>query len=547
MQPLPAPCSSTSLFKFVAIIMKKFYFVATASLVLFAGRLEAQRGKASAPDNWFNLDYKTDKVPGVSTEKAYNELLQGKTPSTVVVAVIDGGTEPDHEDLKDVIWVNEKEIPGNGIDDDNNGYIDDVHGWNFIGGKDGRNVGPDNLEVTRFYGAYRAMFEGKEDGDIPAQQQALYQQWRKAFLEMSKSREQYKPLEEGMGEINKFFADVEAQAGGNTVTSEHVKAVEVKGMANFLQNALAKALEGGKSYDTLKAAMMGRFDEIMKPLKFHYNPDLNTREIVGDNYEDGNERNYGNNDVEGPDGGHGTHVAGIIGAVRNNGTGMNGVSNAVRLMVVRVVPDGDERDKDVANGIRYAVDNGAKVINMSFGKGWSYNKKLVDDAIRYAESKDVLLVHAAGNDAECNDTVPNYPNTKLTDGGRPNNWIEVGASSWNDKNVVASFSNFGKEQVDVFAPGVDIYSTVPDSKYDSYDGTSMASPVTAGVAALVRSYYPGLTAPQVKRCIMEGSSPWKAKVLNPTTKKKTKLKELCVSGGIVNAYNALQIAAGMGK
>ncbi len=526
--------------------MKRIFILAALMAALPLASLTAQKG-STPPDDWFNLDLKKDKVPGVSTNKAYAELLQGKTSTTVVVAVIDGGTEPDHEDLKDVIWVNADEIPGNGIDDDNNGYIDDVHGWNYIGNKDGRNVQYDNLEVARFYGTHRARFEGKEENDIAEADKATFRLWLQAQAEINEKKETYTTMSEQLNQVYKLFSDIEARAGGNAVTADVITGVTAEGFVAMIQKQLAKSVESGANYDTIKFKLTSRFDEIMKPVKFHFNPEYNSREIVGDNYADGTERNYGNNDVEGPDGGHGTHVGGIIGAARNNGVGMNGVADNVRLMVVRVVPDGDERDKDVANGIRYAVDNGAKVINMSFGKGWSHDKKLVDDAIRYAESKDVLLVHAAGNDAEDNDELPNFPNPRLTDGGRPSNWIEVGASNWNAKKLIAPFSNFGKDQVDVFAPGMDIYSTVPDSKYASFDGTSMASPVTAGVAALIRSYYPSLTAAQVKQCITEGTVKWKKPVINPTTKKKAKMKDLCRSGGLVNAYNALQIAATLAR
>ena len=146
-------------------------------------------------------------------------------------------------------------------------------------------------------------------------------------------------------------------------------------------------------------------------LDYAYNPDYDSRKlIVKDNYADSNERFYGNNDVEGPDALHGTHVAGIVGAVVGNEIGSDGIARNVKLMSVRAVPDGDERDKDVANAIRYAVDNGATIINMSFGKGYSWDKKAVDEAVKYAAKHDVLLVHAAGNSGQNNDKTDNFPN-----------------------------------------------------------------------------------------------------------------------------------------
>jgi cell wall-associated protease len=319
--------------------------------------------------------------------------------------------------------------------------------------------------------------------------------------------------------------------------------------------------------------------------------------LVGDNYADSNERNYGNNDVTGPDAKHGSHVAGIIGADRYNNIGIMGVANNVSIMAIRVVPTGDERDKDVANGIRYAVDNGAKVINMSFGKGYKWDKKVVDEAVKYAEEKGVLLVHAAGNDNLNNDTADVYPN-KYYEGAefeayklankkpsKPNfkpqlnnnngmqqrpgynkpaeikpitldsnkyklphakNWITVGASTYKDDELLkADFSNYGKYNVDVFAPGFLINSSVPGSKYDVFDGTSMAAPVVSGLAALILSYYPNLTAVQVRDIIIKSVTKVNHKVKYKNDKGeniRVPFADICVSGGIVNAYNALKLA-----
>jgi cell wall-associated protease len=282
-------------------------------------------------------------------------------------------------------------------------------------------------------------------------------------------------------------------------------------------------------------------NEMKAAAEYYYNPDFNSRSIVGDHYDDATERYYGNNDVTGPDAMHGTHVAGILGADRDNNLGIKGFAENVKILTVRCVPDGDERDKDVANSIRYAVDQGAKVINMSFGKGYSYNKKAVDDAMKYAMDHDVLLVHGSGNDNLDVDTAVVFPNKFFADGGVANNFINVGASMWD--NRVAEFSNYGKKNVDVFAPGAQIYSSVPGNKYRNLQGTSMASPVVAGVAAMIRSYFPQLTAPQVREILMKSVVKMPKKVLIPgDEKKKAKLKKLCASGGVVNAYNAVKLA-----
>lgn len=504
-----------------------------------------------APDNWFNLDVATDKVQGVSTEKMYQELLKGKTAKqTVVVAVIDSGVEADHEDLKDVMWVNQDEIPGNGIDDDNNGYVDDVHGWNFIGGADGKNVNADNLEITRLVRYYSKKFDGVNPEDLSKKEKKEYDRYKKMEEDVTKQRENGKKNYERYAGILESLDMLQEKIGKEDITAEDLEGFEsdderLGQAAAIAQNALSK----GETFEGLKDNLKGGVKYFESKFKHHYNPDFDPRGIVGDDYFNVEEKVYGNNDVEGPDAGHGTHVAGIIAAARGNDVGMDGVANNVRIMSVRAVPDGDERDKDVANAIRYAVDNGASIINMSFGKGYSWDKGVVDEAVKYAAKNDVLLVHAAGNDAENNDNTANFPNDNYEKSGwfrpkRAKNWVEVGALSWKrGEDAPATFSNFGKENVDVFAPGVDIYSTVPDQDYASYSGTSMASPVTAGVAAVLRSYFPELTAEQVKEVIMESVVPLSRKVKKPGTDELVPFEELSVTGGVVNVYKAVQKAA----
>jgi subtilisin family serine protease len=281
-------------------------------------------------------------------------------------------------------------------------------------------------------------------------------------------------------------------------------------------------------------------------VNYGYNENFDSREIVGDNISNLQEKNYGNNDVKGPDSNHGTHVAGIIAADRNNNLGIKGIADNVKIMVVRAVPNGDERDKDVANAIIYAVDNGAKIINMSFGKSFSPQKEAVDKAVRYAEQKGVLLVHAAGNDSEDIDVNKNYPSKFYLDGKEAKNWIEVGASSaGSDEDLVGSFSNYGRKMVSLFAPGVEIYSTVPDNKYKNNDGTSMASPATAGVAALLMSYFPELTALQVKDILMKSSRKFDNLKVQKPGGGKVDFNQLSASGGLVNAYEAVKMAKAM--
>jgi subtilisin family serine protease len=285
-------------------------------------------------------------------------------------------------------------------------------------------------------------------------------------------------------------------------------------------------------------------DQLQRQVEYNYNPDFNPRPIVGDDYSDKTERQYGNNDVEGPDASHGTHVAGIIGATRQNGLGVKGIARGIQLMSVRTVPNGDERDKDVANAIRYAVDNGADVINMSFGKSYSPYKSVVDAAVQYADSMGVLMIHAAGNDGANVDSTDNFPSPYYEDGGRAQRWIEVGASSWKGgKQLAARFSNYGAERVDVFAPGQSIYSTVPDNKYKRNDGTSMAAPMVSGLAALMMAYYPSLTATEVRSIILDTATRYQdQRVSRPGGKGTVQFGKLSRTGAIVNAKAALQRA-----
>ena len=520
--------------------------------------LQAQDGP---PANWFNLDKEKDGVYGVSTERAYEELLKGKSSVSVVVAVIDSGVDAEHEDLDDVMWVNPGETADNGIDDDGNGYVDDVHGWNFIGGPDGKNVNDDNLEIARVYKKYSYKYENADPEKLTKKGKKEYEFYQKVKKELEENRAKAeKSLERIKGNEGMIYGALdalEAALGGSELTPEFADSLATTGEQQFVvaSNIVKQLYADAKTVDEMKNAIgdqyKGAYEYYGNQLEYGYNPDFDSRVVIGDNYEDQTEKYYGNNDVEGPDAFHGTHVAGIIGAERDNGLGMNGVADNVKIMSVRTVPNGDERDKDVANAIRYAVDNGASVVNMSFGKGYSWNEEVVEKAIKYAEKNDVLLVHAAGNSSQDNDVTDNFPNDmyrkrvlfwkkdKTFD-----NWLEVGALNWKEgEDAVAPFSNYGKENVDVFAPGMAIYSTTPDNNYQNAQGTSMASPVVAGVAALIRSYYPSLTAEQVKEIIEQSSDKRMIKVSKPGSDEVVDFSSLSTSGGHLNAFKALELAS----
>ncbi|GEO11691.1 S8 family peptidase [Segetibacter aerophilus] len=507
---------------------------------------------------WHLKDATSDSFHGISINKTY-DFLKGRKSKPVIVAVIDSGVDTTNEDLKNILWRNPKEIPGNGKDEDGNGYVDDVYGWNFLGGKDGRNVKTESAEATRIYHRYKSKFDNKtlDMASLSGDDKEEYELWKQAskivigkpeeqmelmFLEMAYKavKKHEKVLRDEMKKDTFTVADLEKFTAA-TPAAQRAKL----GYINFIK------LTGIDSEDT-NTTVFKELEEYIEEKKRAQDakekaPENYRAEIVKDNYKNINDRFYGNSDVMGPSPMHGTHVAGIIGAQRDNGIGADGVAQNVKVMMIRAVPDGDEYDKDIALAIKYAVDNGAKVINMSFGKGLSPEKNWVDDAVRYAELKDVLIIHAAGNDGENTDTTGNFPNPELKVLHRKaSNFITVGASS--DPKVsgdyVADFSNYGKSTVDVFAPGVKIYSTLPGkSTYGFLKGTSMASPVVAGVAAVIRSYFPDLSASQVKYVIEKSAIVDSAlKVTRPGTKETVPFNELSTSGGLINALAAVKIA-----
>jgi subtilisin family serine protease len=487
--------------------------------------------------SWSHSDLVTDSIPGMSLEKAY-AFLQGKKGVEVVVGVLDSGTDLLHEDLKEVAWVNPKEIPANGIDDDKNGYIDDINGWNFLGP-----IYKEHLEYQRII------------IDPSITDEATFQE-AKAFYDEKLATAQAN--EKGYGRMLTMVTNVDNTISKHLNKTDYSKD-DVVGIVTD-DTALKASIEAAKQiYGFGVSSLVQAKKELSKlvedaqlvladeVLKKEY------RSVLGDNPNTMDDKFYGDSNTghSEKDEAHGTHVSGIIAASRNNDKGMKGVANNVKIMAVRAVPDGDEYDKDVALGLRYAVDNGAKIINTSFGKAYSPKKKWVYEAIQYAASKDVLIVNAAGNDGKNIDVEKTYPNDsddlkiEISD-----NFLTVGAMSANyNETLPASFSNYGKINVDVFAPGVQIYSTTPENDYEKFSGTSMAAPSAAGVAALIRSYYPKLSASQVKHILMNSGTLIPLKVIKPgsqsrenPTGEKVPFSELSVSGRVVNAYNALKMA-----
>jgi len=510
--------------------------------------------------SWHLEDPSSSGIYGISLEKAYAELLKNKTPKKkIIVAVIDSGIDTTHEDLRPVMWTNKKEVPGNGKDDDNNGYIDDIHGWNFIGGKDGSNVGKDSYEAARVYYRFKPKFEtaGFNSANLSADELKTFKIYQKAKEQLEaqgKEAAMYVMiLKDAVVKLPQADSILQVAMGKKQYTGDELQSFSSsEPTVSKARTAVLGFFQQTRQMDNTNTGLIGDLVQFYEGEKSKLDavekePRRYRAEVVKDNYDDIKDRYYGNNDIMGTDASHGTHVSGIIGAVRNNNIGIKGIADNVEIMSIRAVPDGDEHDKDIANAIRYAVDNGALVVNMSFGKSFSPEKKWVDEAVRYAESKDVLLIHAAGNDSKNIDTEDNFPNMKENDDTLKifSNWINVGASGASKDDIVAGFSNYGKREVHVFAPGVKIHSSIPGGNtYGDKDGTSMASPVVAGLASLLLSYYPELSAKQVKS-IIETSV---VKIEEPiaikpgTEDEKMGLNELSITGGIVNAYNALRRA-----
>jgi len=449
-------------------------------IFLFNENIPAQLSvKANAKD-WLALDPKTDSIAGISLYKAY-ELLKGKASKKVVVAVIDNGVDIQHEDLKNIIWTNKKEIPDNGIDDDHNGYIDDVHGWNFRGSKDGTIIDKEQAGATQLYLAWKNKYEAADTNLLDPNE-------RKEWFIYTKAKAEY------FDKVN-------------------------------------------NSKDSIE-------------LNYSYNAEYNSCKLIADDNETKNNPHYGSPYFKLPPNlNHGTYVSGIIAAERNNNIGTNGIADNVLIMpIVASTQVGDERDKDVANAIRYGVDNGARIINISFSKVYSTDKKLVDEAIQYAEKKKVLIVHCAGNDGVNIDSFYNYhyPIAIYNNGKKANNFITVG---WNrplfDYRLAHPNSGYGKKNVDLFAPGSDIYTTAPHNEYDFRAGSSMSTPCVTGVAALLLSYFPSLSVVQVKNILLQSTFNPNQLVNKPGTKIQVSFSSLSVSGGILNAYNAVKLAIAM--
>lgn len=509
--------------------------------------------KAAKPaprKNWEHLSFGKDGVYGIELDKAYQTFPKSNAKKKLIVAIIDSGVDTAHADLKNMLWTNDKEIKGNGKDDDKNGYIDDIHGWNFLGTSDGKtNVVKTNLEADREYLRLRDQYINVAFDDYLKNPKYTY--FRSVVTKSTLGSKEFavKVVKRLAEENKKLVQEIQQKNPGKVLHMiDYAGYQPTDSMFMYAQSAVMMAVMYKKVPDTtLLAPFIKKFsdDMIASNQKEYLNAKesvTNNRVLMNDDFTTNTSRYYGNNMLLQANAKHGTHVAGIVAAERDNNIGLNGIADNVSIMAIRAVPDGDEYDKDIANAIRYAVDNGARIINMSFGKPFSPQKQWVDDAFKYAEQKGVLIIKAAGNDSKNLDVDKSFPHGVFLDGTKAGNVITVGASTAEGKT--ATFSNYGKTTVDLFAPGLDIYSTVPNNEYMFLPGTSMASPVVAGTAALVWSRFPKLTYLQLKEILLKSVTKVSGTTLLPGAQNPTEVafSTLSVTGGIVNAYEALKLA-----
>lgn len=534
-------------------------------IVVAAGLLYGHHAKpaqtseeSSTQRQWYFSDPLADSVSGISLLKAC-DVIEGRPAREVVVAVIDTGFDIEHPHLRNNLWINRGEIPGNGIDDDDNGYVDDVHGWNFLGGPEG-NVLIDNMEVTREYVRLLPRYGSRANSNGPE-----FEYWievKREFLEKRNSYEKkynkYADLLNGFREHYEVIGPFLTEGALSISILNDLQLADEELVA--ARDALVKFLDFYEKYyaekdigvvvpyraEDFERQINDMLDSLRLWTEYFYNTDYDPRHRIDDDADRPRKVHYGNNEVweyDGPYGYHGTHVAGIIAGHSHADGVVRGVAEDVKLMLLRACSTGDERDKDIASALRYAADNGAQIINMSFGKFYSPRRKLVNRAIRYAGRKGLVMVHAAGNEYTNTDIRTVYPQPKRARRSSKY-WISVGATDVSlNENLVAAFSNYGKETVDIFAPGVQIFSSMPGNSYKMANGTSMAAPVVSGVAALLLSHYPDLTAREVRDIIMESAfRPQSLEVLQPGSSIMINFNDLSSSGGIVNAYRAVQLA-----
>lgn len=506
-------------------------------------------------DNWYVLD--NEKQAGINLEKAY-DLFKGKKGYRLIVAVIDTELDIDHEDLKNQIWINKGEIPNNNIDDDDNGYIDDIHGWNYVGSKKGDNILYTSYEYVRIVRKFDSLFKDYSlISEVPKKDYKNFKLYQKAYIKYNSE------IENRNSEIARYKRMKTRYKKGKSIAKKYFPKEDytVDKLDSLKLSVIdedEKKLISSLAYYVKNGIDEKWCDNYVKFEEFKLNTLLslsyNDRSLTNDNADDINDYPYGNNDVQGTQViSHATQIASLIAAKRNNNIGIDGINDLVEIMPLSIATVGNEFDKDIALAIRYAVDNGAKIINMSLGKEFSMYPDWVNDAIKYAQEKNVLIITSSGNNGLDIDKNDDFPTDNMNGVETVKNFIKVGNTSKNiNSKLIFSNSNYGKNNVDIYAPGTKI-SCLSRSGKITDTGTSLSSAVVSGVASLLFSYYPDLTAIEVKNIIMQSGTSYDLMVLKPypngeeRNPNKVPFSSLSKSGKIVNAYNALLMAEEVSK
>lgn len=560
---------------------KMFLFLA---LSLFANMTYAQllkngssNDKKQSDLDWFNCSFDKDGIYGAEVNKAYDFLKDKKIKKRPVVAIIGTGLDIEHEDLKDAIWKNPKEKKINGKDNDKNGYIDDIHGWNFLGGKDGTVMektmeegdrefirlfdkgygkyfydgenfyqmindkktkvpAPDNMNEYRYY-VNRVLSESRIAGSYGGYQLSyLIRDYGKHFDRMMRAKYPNQELTQ-----KEFGICYDPKAAKRDSLSEVAFMIYIMGFTVSQTDSWDVVHNAIKSGDQITMAK----EEYEKAMQQYGND--GRKEIVGDNYLDLNDYKYGNNVLLTSDAFAGTMLGGIIAANRENDWGMNGIMDKAELMTLRVkANEGEPYLKDVVLAIRYAVDNHADIIMLP-QQATLYpdnQKKWVDEALKYAESKGVLVVVPTREYSVDMAKMEFYPNRWMTGEKELTNLMIVASS---DKNGNPSMSsNYGAKEVDLFAPGTDVYSSYTGDTYQKASGAGLAAAATVGVAALIKAYYPELSGSQIRNLLIKSVTSRAdaevekgIRVKDRVTQDLFLFGDLCLSKGILNAYNAV--------
>lgn len=550
--------------------MKIIYVICFACLLLFGCKssketINLKTGK-DFKETWYCKDFEIDSLPGISLDKWYRQNKK-KAKKTIIVAVIDTQIDKNHQDLQDEIWLNTKEIANNNLDDDQNGYVDDIQGWNFTAKKDSYIVWG-NFEYVRLVREFQNKFENQTETTVSKDDLFYYKEYLRAKKKLEEESSYYKTRLKSLEySINIFpiakdslrhYFPKEDYTYEQLDSLYKIHKINDKTFRQRRENNdrdlgamigfLMFRLESNEQTLTEVIESKIQTDSIVNK---NLNINFDERKFIGDN-PNILEKGYGSKNITISKEGHrsfqdhNTKVSGIIAAKRNNNLGIKGIAENVKIMPLTISFSGDEHDKDIAMAVYYAVDNGAKVINMSFIKEFSLRQQWVSEAFKYAEKHNVLLVHAAGNESFDIDKNPTYPSDNNFDGSAEicNNFINVGSISTRlNTTFVSDFSNYGKENVDLFAPGEEIYTTAAGNTYKFDSGTSLAAPMVSGTAALIWSYYPNLTATEVKQIILDSGTPYNLEVIVPGTKdKKVPFSELSKSGKVLNVYNAMKLA-----